>query len=120
MHGQQNIKICRSGTSGQCSAPLHILAVHISLHQIGHWFAKREGGAACHYKKNTCKVIIKNYNLLKLLLQKGTLKVYVEVFRDTFSFPLCVTLCLATNGAVFSISSVLSVYRRYSVNSYCR
>ena len=47
-------------------------------------------------------------------------KLAVKVFRALFSFPVYVTLSLATSGAVSSISSALSVYRRYSLNSYCR
>jgi len=84
------------------------------------WVRKQGKGERAPITKNICKIIINNYNLLTLLLQKGTLKVYVEVFGGSFSFPVYITLCLASNGAVFSISSVLSVCRRYIVNSYCR
>jgi hypothetical protein len=128
MHGHMNVKqLCRSGTSGHCSIPLHVSAVHISLHQRGHWFAKRAKGERPQVTKSKRKVTINNYNSLTLLPHNGTLKVQSKLYCAGFqSFTpfssLCHIVSLATSDlivTVFSISSVLSVFSSYSLSSYC-
>jgi len=49
MHGQQNIKTC---VFGFYLILLHVSAVHIGHHPVGHWFTKRgKRGEASSYKQ---------------------------------------------------------------------